>query len=399
MKLVRRSTEVTLSFNYRASNLKEAEAWKQTLLAQFTADYTEQIHSADYTYPLPKEFLSTLYKLWQTRESNAGYGDTFKDYYDANRSDRLTLITNLAGQKPYIAVPEVAENIHGWFDFTTPPEEDRSDVPGTWVASFSYKFKYDKPVQVAYEYPMVIHNQFIPTELLEINSETDYSLMLGDRNRDTHRMDWFRTLDKTFHSAYPGVRVPHYDDWWGTQWPFATHPLVTALIGVDAANPTAVNSIVDFEDFVVDPVIVPYFTQHRTRLLETYFSPFQFTVYSDDDQLTSDTLTINEDLVLHTNAPMSQRRLYHIRLSLLTDLTLLSNEGKQALLNAPEVCLLVLSTLSDKRPLPGIVNSKRVIESEYDRYVGSLPRVIRTSDPAGYQARTVGYGTIIVRRQ
>jgi hypothetical protein len=49
--------------------------------------------------------------------------------------------------------------MQGWFDFQAVPEVGgKEDEADTWTIGFDYHFHYEKPIECAMYYPLMVHN-------------------------------------------------------------------------------------------------------------------------------------------------------------------------------------------------------------------------------------------------
>jgi hypothetical protein len=391
IKPIYSSTKVIIDVSYRAEDLRAVEAWRDRVRLAIASDRLDTVHAAEYKYPIPREFLVILHDLYRVRELNAGYGDTFKSYFDSHRSDKFTTITTQAGTEPILAIEEIQENIAGYFDFTEVPKEDRADHHPLWVINFQYVFTYDKPIHARMQYPLVIHNQIIPTHLRDTEDDTMYSRMVGHRSLTNEWMDRIRTISNFYNGRLPGVKIPYYDEWWVNKDPINTLPIVTFLCGITPDNRREINSIVDFHYFKMLDSVIPYFTKYKDRLLEPNFSPFIFSVYCGDERKAIDTFFIDENLVLQSKYDLSLRLTYHLRISILTDLSLLSTDGKNAIGEYPPIAQDVVDFIYPEVVLETIKDGALISGPDWDK-------VVSKNRPPKQLLRNVGYFLINTSR-
>ena len=384
MRPVYSPTKVSIEVMYRTADLREAEAWRDEQRLKIARDRADLVHSAEYIYPIPKEYVVILHELFKVREKQAGYGDTFKQYFDKYRSDKFTVQTTQAGTEPLLAIGENQLNIMGYFDFTDLPVESKeSNRPG-WSIGFRYVFNYDKVINVVMQYPLVVHNRLIPSKLRDSTDDTMYSRMVADRALTTHWMDYMRSLNLQWYGNIPGVRIPYYDEWWINETHRYLVPVVTMLCGVLPNNLTEINSIVNFEYFTLDSKYIPYITKYRHRLLEPYFSPLQYTVYCGDTKLNNSDFYIDDQLILRSKKDLNLRLTYHLRLSILTDLKLLSKDGADAIGEYPPAAQDTIDFVVPGEKVKTIVGGKLVNRDDWIR-------VINKNQPNKYMLRNVGH--------
>lgn len=402
LKPVYVAAEVTMTVNYRARDLRAAQAWLGEIRRRISEGRAEHVHKADYQYPIPKEYMLILHEIYKLRESNAGYGEDFRKWFYDHASKKITTLTKMDGTEPLLVVDERQEGIMGWFDFTTPPKEERGESGSLWLISFDYKFKYEKPIEMAMSYPIVVHNQLLPHNYRGDNGAATWNRIEGDMSLMNQRFDFFRQQSGFYDGNTDGIIIPYFDDWVPKLFPRATRTVISALIGVNPNDPTRVCNLHELPDYQITPLFMDYLKESHDWLGRFGGLPFLITVYSGDTQIAEDNIVIDESLEIRTAYPMDLRSIYHVRLGILMDLSLLQESALERLLNNPEVCLAILKIIDPnierKGLLPSVVGGKRVNKNEWWRAVRGINSTHEQyRSPATIMLSRVGLFTIVTK--
>lgn len=338
-------TSVTLSFEFRAASRVEAEAWQNDIKVRLADNRSGMLHELEYHYEVPELCLTVLAHLHELREACAGYGEDLGTWFRNNFTKRTTALTNLNGEGSLMVIGEKAIGIQGWFEFIepTPPEKDSEGA--SWTSSFAYHFNYQKPVSVNFIYPTMIHNQQIDARLF--SKKSPYSL--SDRpSLATETVNSYEAIEELYRrppDPMGGKRHPEWDEWIPTTVPNYTASLSTWLLQVDREDPTLIlnmdhlghNEMVKvFRDFLVKEQ--PYVTVRGQSLI-------YFTLFRGLEPMNDLTIYMDADLNLRTREPMDVRHTYHIRLAVVTELSILTQRARDAIQANGYAALLIWQSL------------------------------------------------------
>lgn len=347
LKPVYMATQMTVSFRYRAPDRNAALRWQNELRRRASQGQAEQLLDAHYHYPIPKEFLVILTNIFDQREMTAGYGETLKDYFKQHFTDRATAITTLVGTHPELAISEYQVGIVGWYNFTNPETPEAEGNSGVHEVGFDFTFNFDKVTSMVMKYPIVVHNQLLPSHLLP--TEPPYELAQQRRHPS-----WSRWLADSYTPLYDttkgvtGYVVPEFDDW----LPITSNPntdcLYTTLLCVDLEDPRALLSLRELGDYQLSPAILnfleaeyPYITTHRQ-------SVFHLSLFRGYEPLEDAAITTLPSLEVRATSDMSPRLQYHFRISLFFDLTVVDKKAVERLRRYPEAAREIINTLDEK---------------------------------------------------
>lgn len=108
IKPVYYQTEIILTFSIRTRDRQTADRWRTSIMNKASQNVVERLHEVNYHYPIAKEYLYILAKLWELRENVAGYGETFQDWLKNNLSPDVGLLTQQNGENGLMVVRETS---------------------------------------------------------------------------------------------------------------------------------------------------------------------------------------------------------------------------------------------------------------------------------------------------
>lgn len=361
--------ELVLNFTYRAPDQSTARKFRNDLKMRRTMGRVENLHEIAYSYGVPFEFFSILGELYTLREKQAGYNDTFNNWFNAHVTKKATVVTNMAGKQPIVVIREQQIGVLGWFDaLVTVDEPERSNDAGAYDVNFTYHVQFDKPLACLMRYPIVVHNQLVPQDYLVDN--TIYQL----RNR-VRAPAWTRFLFDQFTPLYrpvsvlDGVQTPVYDDWRPSQVYPDTSSLITMMMQVDPNDPTDLCSLTDLGAYLIDPDILNFLKTEYPYLTEYRASVVNIELYENNSHMGYKALNVDDQLHVSTTFAMDLRKTYHLRMSLVNDLLSLPQDVQDRLRLNGVACLKILATLEANLPggvqLPTLVGGQIVSRADF----------------------------------
>lgn len=364
-----------ISVEYRAPDLQSMQSWRDGIRRKISVGQSMFTHELNYEFGMPPAFLMIINEVHKLRETKAPYGETFRTYFDARISNKFTLLTTLAGKEHHPAFVEKQMNVLGVFDFTVPPEKQKGEG-ATQTVSFDYIVKYEKPIEMQLEYPTVVHNSLLPAKFRPRENDRLYSKMAGSKSWTNMNMDTIRLDQDVYYEAWEGIRIPHFDEWTPKFEPFiGSRNLMHALVGIDAADPTLVLDLKDLGDYQIKPLYIDFLKRHHAKLSIPYLNVFNVCMYEDDVVMPEESVLIDSDLIVRYRIPLNLRKTYRVRISIMTDLSLMTDIAINDLLNDPEVCLDVLGALNPgwgKCGQPTVLADRLVSKTDFICHVGEI---------------------------
>ncbi|CAM8750684.1 hypothetical protein MOC16_gp010 [Klebsiella phage vB_KpM_FBKp24] len=348
LSTIREPVKARLTFTYRTKDKNEAKNWQSRMRKIMRNQFIDQSFYADFNYVLPYTLFDFFDLFYKMREKVAGYGDTFADWFNKGLMADGSVLVTQGGEKPQFVFRETQLDILGNFEFDTPPIEEKLDDGTAYEIEFSYRFGFDRPIAFMVSHPLVIHNQIVPKTHRSQTSWYDADPLTGRGSISSTR---YRKLfqDQYFYkNLNRGNIVPSFDDWMPTQVAADTANLTQFLIQVDTTNPRKVLTLTNLPKMAFDPLLIEYMKETRDYLPRRSGSWVHIAVYENNRPLDPRTIRVDEDLTIWSDADLDVRCLYHVRVSLFTQLMVLQPFAAELLRSRPDYFKMVLDGLDPK---------------------------------------------------
>jgi len=319
-------TQVTISVKYKAQSKNSAERWISEIKRRTAQGFKELIHESDYHYLIPKEILVILDQIHQRRENVAPYGEDLNTYLNKHFHPKVTWLSNQSGQRKALGVRERQTNILGYFDFESVPELEKGEN-GNWISTFDYVVQFDRPHSVVMQYPLVVHNQLLDPRFFDDSENFNLNLELYLSTAFNQGLDVIAHRHRLpALSTIMGYSVPAFDEWLPTSVPMGTSTMARILLAVDEQNPRYLCNIEELGDFALIDEVITYLKERHEFATVLGACPVFFSLYQDHTRMSDSVLAMDEEGNLFTTVDLSLRRVYHLRVGVYNDLTLLNQE-------------------------------------------------------------------------
>lgn len=366
MKPVYSQIEALIQVKYRASSLNQAKQWRDTVKARISQRRNINIHNVTYSYGVPAEMIYILQALHEMRENVAGFGDDFDTYFANHREPKMTLETNLAGTAKLWAMPETQTRIQGWFDWELPEEPQRDGNGETHTISFTYKFSYARPDEIAMVYPLMVHNQLLPEKFRDVPLE-DHNDVRQEYAYTTRVLENFAGAKLHHQDAVDfGYAIPTYDEFMPQSTPIASRRLVTVLFTIDETNPSLLLNLGELGQKQFKDDILAYMRAEHEYLCKPGMSAINVALYKNEFLIEPipPSIRVDEDLNVYALTEPNLRVQHHIRVGLLTDLQMLKGGALQRLQDHGRAAIQILKaidpTLKERGLLPQLIGDNFV---------------------------------------
>lgn len=348
LKPVYTPTEATISFRLRFRDKTIANRWRDGIKTRYSMGRAEVLHLATYHYGIPLEMVYMMYKMHQIREQVAPLNEDLKGWFQRCFDARLTTITNQAGNvnTGVIVIPENQVGILGWFDFTYEPDKnEKENDTGVYLCGFDYKFQYDKVTDLVLEYPVIIHNQVLPTTLRDDKSEEVLDTFTKHMQHSKSLFEFMTSQDPKYKSGIEGYCVPFFDDWLVKRTPRGVATLMTVLTEVNLDDRRELFNIEDIEELEFHEEILEFLPGEADYIAHIGKSIFYCNMYEADTSTGMDKVTMDEDLNFRTVDEMDPRKINHFHFGIITDFTMLDYDALDRLRKWPHVFEIILDNI------------------------------------------------------
>lgn len=366
------TTNTVISFRYRCVSKTEALRWRDDIRLRASQMRDVNVHNLTYHYALPLDVLVLLKLIHQTKELVEPYNETYEDFIRRNSTDRLTVMGDLVNQEVRLAISETQCRVVGLYEWDVLPEKPEREDSGVWTVSFSYKFSFEKPIACHMRYPVMVHNNLLPSYYtLFTNGEKDlyhtpkhYPLSLG-------ALAGFESDTVMDHrrSHEPVIRLPRFDDFDIKQVPTGTGTAIIALCQVDTDKRQLLN-LKELGDIALDEDILNFIqTVEYPYITQLYKSIIHVSLYRNNHLTHTDTIDCDSELMIHAVGDLDLRNVHRLRIALVTDLTLLPWDALSRLRKYPKVLVKIIAAMNELlRNHPDFVNlghKSRITELEF----------------------------------
>lgn len=351
MSPVYASSQVTVNFKYRCPSKTEALRWRDDMRVRVSQMREMNLHTITYNYLLSPELLKLLKEVHTLRENVEGYSDTFEEYFASKTTSRLLLISDGVGSDVRLTVSEVQSRIIGLYDFDALPEKpERDDGTGTWTISFSYKFKYDKPIACNIRYPIMVHNQLLPIEYTYFNDKAYNLDTVTKRYSESLRaLSMFESDSIMNRRLDPRItlRLPSFDDFVIPSAPGGTGTVFTALCEV-ADDKKLLLNLNELGDIELDSDILDFIKGAEYPYVTKLFrSIINIGLYRNNNAVETSALTCDINLNVSSNLELNLRDQHRIRMSLLVDISYLDRKAIDRLRQYPKAFVKLIGACNE----------------------------------------------------
>lgn len=343
---------VTIHFKYRTKSKTEALRWRDDIRMRVSQMRDINLHDISYHYPLPGSLVRLLRHIHTTREAKHGYGENFADYIKQYSINRLTLVGDLANKEARFVISETQMRIVGLYGFDGIPEkpELEQDV-GTYTISFDYKFTYERPLACQAKYPVMVHNQLLPRELIEFvnqsynleNIPKTYSPVLKGLAHFEAEQQLSQRIDMRHD-----IVIPEYDDFVCRVAYSGTSPIMTVLCELDEQDMVSLFNLKELGDYVLDEDVLSFLSGGEYYYLtKPYKSLLNISVYDADNLVHHTKFTVDADLNVKFVDPVSPRGCYRVRISLMTNFSSLMSGVIDRFANYPKAFVKLIGAVDE----------------------------------------------------
>ncbi len=315
-------SNITINFRYKASDKNKANMWRNGVRNKLSLSNNINLHTVNYSYTIPYELFIILQEIHRLRENIAPYNELYPNYIKSNLDSRASIVSNQDGSKIEYIIAERQNTIQGIFDFNIPDKPEKEGESTTYTTAFSYKIRYSKPVQCNLVYPDVIHNQVLNKKfrqiynLKEVKSQYSYTQLA---------MNDFDTINigKQYYSSR-GVNSPDFDfSFLPNTVQSGTNNLLTILVTINPNDKRSLFNLKQLGTHHLSQDLLDFINIERNYVNKPFGSILNISLY-ENKLLRENLLTIDSDLNISATIDLDLRKVYRVRIALVTNLDNLS---------------------------------------------------------------------------
>lgn len=405
MKTSYKQTKNTIDVTFISKSRADALNWMNSIQRQVSQRSFNPIHTVEYYYPIPIQYMYALSKIHELREKIAPYNESFGKWLRDHFTDTMTTITNQAGTQIQFAIKEVQTNVIGYYEFSEdPPKPEKGNGETNWTVSFSYSFWYERPADCLIEYPIVIHNQIIPKEIRDDRKIEDLYPLHYTLTNSGQAFANFNAYNRPLQKfdKFTGNAVPHFDDWFPSYFLPDYESMIRVASCVDPNNPKWVGSLLDTDPYVYKEAIIKYMKDEYKWLNKRSENLFLISLHRFNQLYATDNLIIDNELNVFTKQDMGLRDMWHLDTDVCNDISVLSDRALEALGKHPDAFDAYVDAYYPGTPLDSLERNpdgnydlggiKDAIDKIVDGVYTKLPK-------SSASQRFVGIYTIIAKRE
>lgn len=339
IKPVRVSVNFVITFKYRNTSKTSANRWRDDIRTRVSHMRDVNLHKLHYHYLFPNPYIKLIKHIYDLRESQGGYKETFETYFEEHSHAGLTVLTDLIGEHSRAAIKETQSRVIGLFDFEGIPEKITKDDGNMWENTFTYKFSMDVPISFTALYPIVIHNQLIdPYFISDISVTKDVTNTPKEFSYSLGALEHFSCTDFTIGQIKRNEHItfPPEDYFEPKRKISSTVPILTLLTLKDIKQPKLLLNINDIDPLEIDEEIIKFITESEYQYVtKPYNSIFLFSLYQGDDLISGNNVVLTPNLDLYCETELDVRKRYHVKFSIINDISVLSPDALKRLRKYP----------------------------------------------------------------
>lgn len=308
-------------------------------------------HKVDFAIALPNSVHMLLYSVWERREANGGYGDSFRDYLVKHTDRNLTTVSDASGEKQSLVFRRRMGRINGYFKINSLPEKPAyQDDKSIWETTIEYEVKYDVPTQLTVRYPIMVHNQYMPDAfLMHLERPTDIRDFESNRSMSqiASGLTEFGYIEGENELRDMWIRIPEFDYFEPKITTRNTATVLYALLTVEGKENELLLNLKDLGDWYLDSHILELIEKSEYPFLnQLYRSIVQIQLYKDDLPMELDTIYCDNELNIYSRVALDVRSSYRFRLSLCADLVVIPAEVLSRCMEYPDAVLTYLRAIN-----------------------------------------------------
>jgi hypothetical protein len=339
--------DITIRFKYKARDRNQAIKWRNEIRTRIAMNRSNLMHEITYSYHLPEALLLLINDIYKLRENVAGYGDTFDEYLGTHSTSRMTVLSNQVGSQVIYAIAERQAEIVGSFDFEGFPEKPEKEGDNDqFEISFAYKFRYEKPIEVVCRYPFLVHQQFLADKYLPAMAYNivDVAKRLSKSGTDFANFRIDNINEKAM--ADKGLTIPTYDDFLPAYIaPFSLRVL-SALVSISAEDKRSLLSLKDLGFFNFRQEVLEFLVGEAPYMTLMMGSIFYCQLYENENMVEDGMLSIDSNLNVTATADLDLRKQYHVRISLIGDMSMVKSQALTRLRNFPSAIPTIIGAIN-----------------------------------------------------
>ena len=322
--------EVDLTLNFISKDRLTLEKWRSNIRRKIGQSVKAYLHRIDYTYPIDYEFFRILKHLYDTKGTLIPNTQSFIEWIGSISHEKITGVTNQIGKEMLPVVELGSIGVYGSWNTTDTPNLDKLEGGDLYQSQINYTLKFSQPSALTLEYPIILNNELISEEFIP-SCNIDPPLSFGYPERLIWGLNSTLSYEPKFYPTEP-LRIPCFDEWSPLTVPYKTATIYQGLIQVDISNPNFLMDLTDLGDeYELAPWVISFMKLFNKDISLSGATPILVNVYRNQNWMNHDLLYMDPDFKLYSKQPLQLFNDYHVLLSLITDVSTLSENTLKTL--------------------------------------------------------------------
>lgn len=390
MRPIYASVEMKFSIHYRAKNKTDARRWYDYMIMKIPNREDTWLHTLQYSYAMPEAYMVILKEIHRLQEAVEGYGETFDEFFQKWVNPRYGILTDQVGKNTLGVFKETQMRCIGFFDIGSEPDfGQRKDETDVWEVEIPYVLRYEKPKAVHFMYPITIHNQIIGKKYRNEEGFQRLQDHQQSRNWSMAHLKSFESMNNVaqVYRDFPGRYFPTFDEFMPRNVPDKTMRMVTTLVLLPSDEQVAAgmdsNLLMNLTDLEADAYgfkfsdcMKQFIASEAEFVTQPRGSAVTVSLYMGRLLVDPSWIRVDENLNVYATKPLNKRKVWHVRISVTTDLTYITEAAKARLRAArcafdQIVQYISPTTSAPYRPCDQII-ANGLTPGAYDRFAECL---------------------------
>lgn len=348
VKPVYSTTRVRVTLHCAASHRNLATRWRDELKQRITDGRDAHLFQATYSYEFPVAMQNAIEIIHKYREKIAGYGEDLATYFKRYADPRITILTNQVGGGGQMVVPETQGQIVGLFDFTVPERGNRDEGDAQrFSIELPFTFMYEQPIGCLMSFPHYVHQQWM-NEFNESKNDLADAPLHNAQNRSlmSNYLSYFEAGQSTYKNRrVQGFSIPWNDDFRPESVIPSSMRIFTVLASITPEDRRTLFNLTDpmLDGHVFDPKVLAFIKSEWMWLAKPFKSLFNVSLYQKRKLAHYTAVEVDENLNVYATEDLDLRLPIHVRFSILTDWSLLSDEAKDRMTENGDAIVQIVS--------------------------------------------------------
>lgn len=342
-----------IKIRFTSHNRDSARQTYESLTSRLGALKEGIQHTVNYAVAPHPLVLQLLNDVWIRRELTAGYGQDFVPYVREHSSMQLAEVFDKMDENHELVYKSRLGRVNGRFVLGQLPDKPTYEADGSvWEFMVEYTTNFDVPSELIVDYPIMVHNEYMPGEYLEILHDKrdirDAPFKLS-KSQAVAMLTEFGRHQELGLVQDRWIKIPHFDDWIPEITPRDTATVFSALLRASGEDEQLLFNLRDLGTFNIAKEVLDFIQEEDYgNITQIYKSFFYIHLYAGNEMLDGEALRCDKDLNIYATKALDPRVLNRVRFSMVVDINLLNSEVKDRIWKHKKCLASVITAINEK---------------------------------------------------